>query len=355
MKGEAAELDRALADVPGVDATPQLTLSVDDPSLPGPDGDARRDGRPRGGLGGVRRPRPDAATLTNLLSRHDKQTADAAAQGSAAHYRQALDLLDESDAMIAQARGLRDDLAGYDRRLDPDDVDRPQRRLRRGRPPAVRRAAGVEGPRDGPGARGVRGEQAARRGLPADTRGLVVIMSDIAQGGLNQAVISIEQARGALASALDQQHQLQQPPEPPRLRRGRSLAVGSAAGTLPASLPASSGLPGAQQVRGRPPGRTFVQIRVVTDQPWEVSTDVLVVPVVGELEFTGAYDELDRRSGGELRRSRRSASCATVATGRRSARPASFRRGGCWSSRPATSRTSTARPCASSPPARSGA
>ncbi len=44
-----------------------------------------------------------------------------------------------------------------------------------------------------------------------------------------------------------------------------------------------------------------MQIRVVTDQPWEVSTDVLVVPVVGELEFTGAYDELDRRAGGELR------------------------------------------------------
>jgi leucyl aminopeptidase len=44
-----------------------------------------------------------------------------------------------------------------------------------------------------------------------------------------------------------------------------------------------------------------VQIRVVTDQPWEVTTDVLVVPVVGEVEFSGAYDELDRRSGGELR------------------------------------------------------
>ncbi len=44
-----------------------------------------------------------------------------------------------------------------------------------------------------------------------------------------------------------------------------------------------------------------MQIRVVTDQPWEVATDVLVVPVVGELEFTGAYDELDRRSSGELR------------------------------------------------------
>src|SRR4029079_15811811 len=45
------------------------------------------------------------------------------------------------------------------------------------------------------------GEQAARRGLPADTRGLVVIMSDIARGGLNQAVISIEQDSGEPASA----------------------------------------------------------------------------------------------------------------------------------------------------------
>ena len=44
-----------------------------------------------------------------------------------------------------------------------------------------------------------------------------------------------------------------------------------------------------------------MQIRVVTDQPWEVATDVLVVPVVGELAFTGAFDELDRRTGGELR------------------------------------------------------
>ena len=33
-------------------------------------------------------------------------------------------------------------------------------------------------------------------------------MSDIAQGGLNQAVIAIEEARGALAEALDLQQQL---------------------------------------------------------------------------------------------------------------------------------------------------
>ena len=155
-----------------------------------------------------------AATLTNLLSRHDKQTADAAAQGSAAHYRQALDLLDESDAMIEQARGLRDDLAGS------TDVSTLTTWIDRNAAydAAVRRLYDALLESKGRVTDRVReafaGEQAARRGLPADTRGLVVIMSDIARGGLNQAVISIEQARGALSSALDQQHQLQQPPEP---------------------------------------------------------------------------------------------------------------------------------------------
>ena len=37
---------------------------------------------------------------------------------------------------------------------------------------------------------------------------MVVIMSDIAQGGLNQAVIAIEEARGSLAQALEVQQQL---------------------------------------------------------------------------------------------------------------------------------------------------
>jgi leucyl aminopeptidase len=44
-----------------------------------------------------------------------------------------------------------------------------------------------------------------------------------------------------------------------------------------------------------------VQLRVVTDQPWDVAADVLVVPVIGEPSFSGPLDELDRRSGGELR------------------------------------------------------
>ena len=44
-----------------------------------------------------------------------------------------------------------------------------------------------------------------------------------------------------------------------------------------------------------------MQLRVVTDQPWDVAADVLVIPIVGEPAFDGPIDELDRRSGGGLR------------------------------------------------------
>ncbi len=43
-----------------------------------------------------------------------------------------------------------------------------------------------------------------------------------------------------------------------------------------------------------------MQIRIVTGQPWEAPADILVVPVVGDPDFSGPLGELDRRSGGEL-------------------------------------------------------
>jgi len=44
-----------------------------------------------------------------------------------------------------------------------------------------------------------------------------------------------------------------------------------------------------------------VQLRVATDQPWDVKADVLVIPVAADPAFEGPLDELDRRAGGELR------------------------------------------------------
>ena len=48
----------------------------------------------------------------------------------------------------------------------------------------------------------VKAEAAARARLPPDTRGLVIIMSEIGRGGMNGAVIAIEEAR-ELADAID--------------------------------------------------------------------------------------------------------------------------------------------------------
>ena len=44
-----------------------------------------------------------------------------------------------------------------------------------------------------------------------------------------------------------------------------------------------------------------MKISVVTDQPWDVAADVLVVPIAAEPVFAGQLGEIDRRSGGELR------------------------------------------------------
>ncbi len=44
-----------------------------------------------------------------------------------------------------------------------------------------------------------------------------------------------------------------------------------------------------------------MQVRVVTDQPWDVAADVLATVVFSDPDFSGPLDELDRRSGGELR------------------------------------------------------
>ena len=44
-----------------------------------------------------------------------------------------------------------------------------------------------------------------------------------------------------------------------------------------------------------------MQLRVVTDQPWDVKADVLAVPIVGDPAFDGPLGEIDRRTGGELR------------------------------------------------------
>ena len=157
----------------------------------------------------------DAARLTGLLADHDARTADAAKEGAAAHYAAALEALDGSDAVMAEARALRDRLAAttdvttltewLDRNATYDAALRTLYQSltdAKGRvTAAVRKAFAAE--------------QAARERLPGDNRGLVVIMAEVAQGGLNQAVIAIEEARGELEAALAIQRRMEAGPELP--------------------------------------------------------------------------------------------------------------------------------------------
>lgn len=143
-----------------------------------------------------------ASSLISRLMGHDLAVADAAADGRAANYEAALATLARATALLDEATAIRDQLA------NTSDVSTLDAWLSRNRRydealvtlySALRESGGVvnEAVRAA-----YREESAARAVLPPDTRGLVVIVADIGRGGLNQAVIAIEQARGRLNLAL---------------------------------------------------------------------------------------------------------------------------------------------------------
>jgi hypothetical protein len=143
-----------------------------------------------------------AIRLATVLTQHDASTAVAAREGRGGHYGAALKQLDTSKSLVADASKQRDTLqntvdvstlsrwlelnAAYDASLRKlyDALSRSKGRVN----------AEVKAAFDA--------EAKAHEQLPPDTRGLVVIMGEIARGGLNQAVIEIEEARGQLAAAI---------------------------------------------------------------------------------------------------------------------------------------------------------
>jgi hypothetical protein len=143
-----------------------------------------------------------ATRMSNLLAEHDDAVLKAAALGRRARYNDAIKALAEAEAAIADARTLRNELANtvdvstIDAWLDRNAAyDVALQRLYR----ALRDVGGrvTNAVRDA-----ISAEKAAKNQLPPDTRGLVLIMSDIGRGGMNDAVIAIEEAKGRLAEAL---------------------------------------------------------------------------------------------------------------------------------------------------------
>jgi hypothetical protein len=143
-----------------------------------------------------------ASQLISLLASHDRTVAEAAVEGRAARYEAALAILSRATAQLDAATAIRDQL------VNTSDVATLDAWLGRNRRYDTALAALYGAFRDSGGIvtdavrEAFREEGAARETLPPDTRGLVLIVADIGRGGLNQAVIAIEQARGRLGLAL---------------------------------------------------------------------------------------------------------------------------------------------------------
>jgi hypothetical protein len=145
-----------------------------------------------------------AERMATLLTLHDEQTAAAADHGRDGRYSEALAALDRSDATLAEIDRLHADLSPaadtsvlatwIERHRDYDAALRGLYDAlvkSRGRVTAAVRAA-------------IDAEAAARALLPPDTRALTVVMSEVARGGLQQTLISIEEASGRIDDLMTQ-------------------------------------------------------------------------------------------------------------------------------------------------------
>jgi hypothetical protein len=155
-----------------------------------------------------------AIELTTSLAEHDKQAVAAVILGGKGEYGQALTVLELADAALATSKALRDRLARtVDAGVLTEWIDRNATfdaairqlwallDLSKGKvTPAIRTA--------------FEAQRTAQANLPPDSRALVVVMADVARGGINQAVIDIEQARGRLASAVADSQAAQPSPSP---------------------------------------------------------------------------------------------------------------------------------------------
>ena len=144
-----------------------------------------------------------ANRLTVLLTDHDKTAGAAAAQGRARKYAQALKTLATATAKLDEAKALRDvlantvDVSTLTQWIDRNaEYDAALARLYQATIAA--KGAVTKEFRDAFAA-----ERRAQALLPANTSGLVIILAEIGRGGLNQAVIAIEEARAQLQQAID--------------------------------------------------------------------------------------------------------------------------------------------------------
>jgi len=147
-----------------------------------------------------------AISITSHLEQHDVTAFEATQEGAAGRYAAALERLTGATAELDAAQVIRDRLA---QSVDTSTLDAWIERNRTYDAALVRLYTALEVSPDHatPEILAAFAEvEAAQKLLPPDTRALIVIIGDLAQGGLNQAAIAVEEARGALTAAVAAVH-----------------------------------------------------------------------------------------------------------------------------------------------------
>jgi hypothetical protein len=145
-----------------------------------------------------------ANQLSTLLTEHDRIAGEAAATGRKFQFASALKTLAQAQAKLDEAKRLRDSFSGtgidvttltqwIDRNNEYDAALAALYRetiASKGRVTKALKDAALA-------------ERKAHGFLPSNTSGLVIILAEIGRGGLNQAVIGIEQTKAKLQAAVD--------------------------------------------------------------------------------------------------------------------------------------------------------
>lgn len=145
----------------------------------------------------------DAAQVTSLISLHDQTVLSAAQQGVAGQYAAAIPILDDALAIIDQIRDLRVRLIAS---TEDTVLDEWIKRNTAYVQALQKLYAALVKSKGNPGTVEVqaanREVKIAQANLPPDRRTIIVIVSEVARGGLTQAVIAIEDAHGRIDDAL---------------------------------------------------------------------------------------------------------------------------------------------------------
>ncbi len=140
-----------------------------------------------------------AVEVTAILQGHDATVFEATQKGVQEDYKAALAILAEALSQLDQVGTIRDQLAPV---VDVGTLTQWIDRNRAHDQALIGLYTAVMGGKADEIAKAVEKQKEAEALLPPDTRALVVILGDIALGGVNQAAIAIETVRGTVGSAL---------------------------------------------------------------------------------------------------------------------------------------------------------